>query len=139
MNSTQTIQSRVYEGQTLYTLARLVRASGALVTQSDVTGNYTVTVYRYNNSTPGTAVYTDSSVLVSSTIFDTLQTDGYWDVDATGYNFRHSFVVGGSLPEFQGGNTYVAEYTIPLSSPTETIYVRHKFELAPILSATASI
>lgn len=113
----------IFENQDVWTVARVTRSSGAQLLQGsigadsvapisyyiyDVTdGSVAATAnYAYNTSTGLTA---DTSLAKASVVFDTLQTDGYWTGDTTGYNFRHK-IDGANFPE--GGRRYRIEYKI---------------------------
>ena len=74
----------VPEDSAFAVLAR-VHANGANITQADVT-SMTYSIYPIQNDT----AHTDAAALtVSDLIYDTLQKDGRWTKDSTGYNLRH--------------------------------------------------
>jgi len=72
-----------------------VTMNGANITQSDVT-TINRKIFDLDGATPETAI-DDTAVAVSSVVFDTLQTDGRWTKDGTGYNFRNS-IAGAEFP-----------------------------------------
>jgi hypothetical protein len=117
----------IYENQDVWSVARLVRPNGVKIETSDVTAANSanpIMVYIYDitegstevikyGHTAGTGITADTSLAKASVLFDTLQTDGYWSGDTTGYNFRHK-VAGSNFSE--GGKRYRIEYAIQTSS-----------------------
>ena len=63
-------------------MARVQGNSGVNITQATISS-----ISRKTYRQGGTLISTDALV-VADTIFDTLQTDNGWDVDAEGYNFK---------------------------------------------------
>lgn len=99
------LRCTVWENQSLVVFARIANISGDYITQATITsiagGTYDLD--------DGSAVAT-FSVVVGSSVFDTLQTgDARWTVDSTGYNFRHT-VPGTALPE--GDKRYQVEIVL---------------------------
>jgi hypothetical protein len=84
------ITGYVFVGGSAVTLARIEKADGTALVQADVS-SITYTVYQLPVGESPAAVegHTDAPLVIEDVIFDTLQTDGYWTADATGYNFRH--------------------------------------------------
>jgi hypothetical protein len=68
------------------------------------------------------------SLLVANCIFDTLQTDPIWTVDAIGYNFRHVLDVSAHPAFAIAGRRYLIEYQL---TPTagQTILVRFRLSV----------
>lgn len=66
-------------------MSRVTGNAGAAITQASLT-SITLDVYSEHD---GSAVAEDVDVTISSTVFDTLQTDARWTKDSTGYNFRY--------------------------------------------------
>lgn len=96
----------IWEGGDACLMAR-VTLNGSNVTQASLT-SITRKIFDLDGDTPTTAIDT-ATPAVASTIFDTLQTDGRWTVDETGYNFRNT--IGGA--EFPDPNhTYRVEYRL---------------------------
>ncbi len=96
-------------------LARIVGQDGDNILQSDV-NTIVYTVYLLDDQDPNTRTpvtgHTDVSLTVADIIFNTLQTDAIWTVDATGYNFRHVLDVS-SNPAFAiAGRRYLVEYQL---------------------------
>jgi len=73
---------KVNEDSSFSVMGRVVVA-GTLWTQASVSG-ITYKVFNASN-----AEVSSGTLTVSSVVFDTLQTDGRWDIDSVGYNFRH--------------------------------------------------
>lgn len=85
-------------------MARVVGPTSAAITQAAVS-SITCAVFDLDGDSPSSAVATPS-IVVASTVFDTLQTDGRWSVDSTGYNFRYDaaasiFATGGHRYRFE--------------------------------------
>lgn len=84
-----------------------VYQNGNLITQAGIS-TITCTVRRYNKATGAvTETLTDASLTVSSTVYDTLQTDARWTQDSTGYNFAYSV----SQAAFPGPDEYAIVFT----------------------------
>ena len=74
----------VYEDSAFSILAR-VNANGSNVTQADVSA-IEYQIFPTNSTTAHT---TATPLTVSSVVHDTLQSDGRWTRDVTGYNWKH--------------------------------------------------
>ena len=85
MGATDIIRGYVWEDGDVTCLARAT-LNGSNITQA-VISSIARKVFDLDSTTPTTAV-DSSSVTVASSVFDTLQTDGRWSKDSTGYNFR---------------------------------------------------
>jgi hypothetical protein len=110
MASAADIQGTVFKNGSATLLARVVGADGSAITPSDV-ASAKYTVYRLDEDDPdaGTPIpgHTDVAIApVSSLIFDTLQNDALWDVDSTGYNFKHVLDVSANPAFAAAGRTY---------------------------------
>ena len=88
--SADLVRGSCWEGCNFTCMARMEGADAAAITQSSVS-SIDGKVFDKNSSTDtGTTL----TVAVATSVFNTLQTDARWDVDATGYNFRFT------LPDF---------------------------------------
>lgn len=103
MATTDIIRGSAYEDCDVACLAR-VTLNGTDATQAAIT-SIARKVFDLDSTTPTTATSTSAPV-VASTVFDTLQTDGRWTADETGYNFRDT--VAGSV--ITDGHRYRIEY-----------------------------
>jgi hypothetical protein len=88
-----TIRGEVFEGCNPVVVARIPTADGTNLVRDDLNGSsgqeIEYSIYDLDGDTPGTAIHT-GTLNKTAVIFDTLQTDGYWDSeDEFGYNFRH--------------------------------------------------
>lgn len=84
-------------------------------TQAD----YSAIEWRVLNADDSTQYNAGGSLTVSSVVFDTMQTDGRWVEDDTGYNFRHT--IAQTVLTAQGG--YVIEYTFTTADSREHVEV----------------
>ena len=114
------IHGVVFKNGSATLLARVVGAGGAAITQATISAiKYTIYLLDANDPDAGTAVdgHTDVAVSpVSSVIFDALQTDDLWDVDATGYNFKHQLDVSTNALFSTAGRWYKIVVTITPAS-----------------------
>lgn len=111
------IRGEVVEGADATVVARVPTADGTSLVQGDngeSTGTEVdYTIYDLDGDTPGTPI-TTGTLDKTAVVFDTLQTDGWWDsTDEDGYNFRHT-ISASDLP----GDAHRAkvEYSITTTS-----------------------
>lgn len=112
-------------------LARLVDQVGAYVVPADIRAiHYTVYLLDGRNPDSRTAVtgHAGASLAAADVVFDALQTDPIWTVDAIGYNFRHVLDVSAHPAFAIAGRRYLIEYQL---SPTagQTILVRFRLNV----------
>lgn len=125
------VYGTVFKNGSAILMARVVDEDGSAITQSDI-DSATYTIYLVDDSDPDsqTAVtgHTDESLTVADVIYDSLQDDELWDVDATGYNFRHVIDVSENEAFAVAGRAYrvVAELT---PSSGQKILVRFKLHV----------
>ncbi len=96
MASATDISGSVFKNGSATLLARVVGADGTPVTQASIASAvYSIELLDENDPDAGTAVagHADVAIGVADLIYDTLQTDALWDVDSTGYNFKHTLDV----------------------------------------------
>ena len=109
MNSASDIIGTVFKNGSATLLARVVGADGTPVNQADI-ASVQYGVYLLDNDDPDAETVVTGhdgvSIGVSSLIFDTLQTDSVWDVDETGYNFKHVLDVSANQAFAVAGRTY---------------------------------
>jgi hypothetical protein len=82
----EAITSGTVPEDTAFTVLARIVVDGA--TTGAQTAMDSVTWAAYNDADLGTEV-ASGALVVGTVLYDTLQTDGRWDEDATGYNFRH--------------------------------------------------
>ncbi|OHB83809.1 MAG: hypothetical protein A2V98_19920 [Planctomycetes bacterium RBG_16_64_12] len=90
-------------------LARVVGALGTPVTQANVaSAKYTAYLLDENDPDTATAItgHTGVAVPIASLVYDSLQNDDLWDVDDTGYNFKHVLNVTANQAFAAAGRTY---------------------------------
>jgi hypothetical protein len=92
----------IWEDSVAYVMARVVGEDGSNITQASINAIACEVLKKDDGTTVATP-----SITVSDVVFDTLQTDGRWTEDATGYNFRHALVVA-SFPD--PDTTYRVQY-----------------------------
>ena len=106
----ETAKITIYEGQDPTTAARVVDQYGEVLVASDLSGDLVdLKVYDMSTGQPTQVANVDD---ISGTI-GALTVDGLWTIDATGYNFKHTFDSGAYL---KGGKTYNLEYTLHTDS-----------------------
>jgi len=106
MAATDITETIIWEDCDACCMAR-VTLNGSNITQSAISA-ITRKIFDLDGSTPTTAEST-TALTVASVVFDTLQTDGRWSKDTTGYNFRDT--IGGiNFPA--PDHDYLVEYKI---------------------------
>ena len=106
MSCCDSIEGCVAEDSTFSVMAR-VQVNGTTAIQSDFSS---ITFKAWNENDRDT-VHTSGTLTVANVIFNALQTDGRWTLDATGYNFRHD--IGSGV--FTDPGNYRIEYTCNLT------------------------
>jgi hypothetical protein len=101
MAATDIEQAQIWEDNDCTCMARFT-VNGSNGTQSDI-ASVSRKIFDRKSGTSGNA----SALTVASVVFDTLQTDGRWTKDTTGYNFRDR-IAGTNFPT--GDTRYVIEY-----------------------------
>lgn len=104
--SCETVTGCVAEDSTFAVMLRL-QVDGVNATQSVLSA---ITWKAWDEQNTGT-VHASGTLTVSSVVFDTLQTDGRWSADATGYNFRHDI----TQATFTDPGRYLIEYAVTMT------------------------
>lgn len=128
------------EGVWRTTVARIASPLGTALQQSDV-DSVTLRIWKRSGTTDDSTQLAELDIAVSDCIFDTLQTDGWWDVtlaSGAGYNFRHTLKPGDEASGLQntmlsGGTTYELEYEVSTFA-YGPMFVLHTAAVEPILS-----
>jgi hypothetical protein len=109
MGNAADIFGTVFKNGSATLLARVVGTNGTPIQQAQIaSAQYGVYLLDHDDPDAATAVlgHDGVSINVSSLIFDTLQTDGAWDVDQMGYNFKHVLDVSTNGAFTEAGRTY---------------------------------
>ncbi len=104
--SCETVTGCVAEDSTFAVMLRL-QVDGNNATQAVLSS---ITWKAWDEKDTATA-YASGTLTVSSVVYDTLQTDGRWSADATGYNFRHDI----TQATFTDPGRYLIEYTVTMT------------------------
>lgn len=132
MPDAQDIYGTVFKNGSATLLARVVGADGSAIQQADLaSAKYTIYLLDDTDPDSGTAVtgHTDVAVAVADLIFDTLQNDNLWDVDATGYNFRHVLDVSANQAFATAGRHYRIVFEL---TPTSGQVILVRFQVHAI-------
>jgi len=107
MSNTPT-KATIYENTGLTCMARITGEDAANITQSDIS---TIGLKIFADDSTTEAV--DTSLTVADVVFDALQTDSRWTVDATGYNWKFE-IPSTAFPD--GDVSYRCEFKFTPSS-----------------------
>jgi len=80
------IEGTVFEDGSAWILLRVVGQDGEEITQASLS---TIT-YAVTDLADDSEIVAATAVAISSTVYDTLQTDARWSADDDGYNFAHA-------------------------------------------------
>ncbi len=118
----------VFEDGSGSLMARVKGVDGDNIVRADIT-SITCAVF----DAGGTSVATPT-VVVATSVFDTLQTDARWspDIDTTGYNFRHDM----PATTFTAGGRYTVEYKFtPASGADYVFWVKFRLAAQAVLTS----
>jgi hypothetical protein len=104
-----------FKNGTATLMARIVGADGANITQADI-ATIKYSVYLLDDQDPDARApqtgHAQITLPVYQVVYNSLQTDATWTVDAVGFNFRHVLDVA-NFPAFAiAGRRYLVEYTL---------------------------
>lgn len=121
-------QGQVFKNGSATLLARIVGKDAANVAQADIS-SAVYSIYLLDEDDPDSRTvvsgHDEASLAVADIIYDTLQTDAIWSVDATGYNFSHVVDVSTDTAFEIAGRDYLVEFTLtPVTG--QVIIVRFK-------------
>jgi hypothetical protein len=115
MADARDIDGSAFKNSSATLMARIVGAAGVNIARSDVVAvRYTVFLLDDQDPDARTAItgHEDAALAVSGAIFDSLQIDPMWTVDAFGYNFRHVLDVSTHQAFAVAGRRYLVEYRL---------------------------
>lgn len=119
MPSADIVQQTVWQGGNAQNLSQVYGNAGTAVTQASLAS------IEYRLFEKDGAVVTNPTYLtIASVIYNTLQTDGRWTRDTTGYNFLHTVT---HLELAEADTTYVAEYRA--TDTSGNVFILGRFEL----------
>ena len=105
-------------------MARIVDSAGAYIQQSGVSA-IKYSIYELDPCRPDNVAAVTGhdavSLIVSSVVYDTLQTGGLWTIDAVGYNFRHQISVNQNEAFPKAGTLYQVRYELTPTTGQKSI------------------
>jgi hypothetical protein len=112
-------------------MARIVGPNAVNITQADI-ATIRYSVYMLDDQDPDGRIpvlgHSQITLPVYQVVFNSLQTDATWTVDATGYNFRHVLDVSTNPAFAVAGRRYLIEYALtPLTG--QVILVRFRINV----------
>lgn len=115
------LQSWGWRDGSLLVMGKLLGNAGATVTQASLS-SITMSVFDMDDNDDQVGV--DTSLTISSTVYDSLQDDEPWDTDnGAGYNFRYT-IAGSFFPT--GGHRYWIEFEfVPVSGDSIIGVIEH--------------
>ena len=109
------VRGKVFRHGSAVLMARVVNAFGQDLNQASVS-TIEYTIYELTTDDPSglSAVtgHSGVSLTVGDVIYDTLQDDESWTVDAEGYNFRHEIDVSTNEAFPDAGKVYQVRYEL---------------------------
>ena len=131
MTNASDIYGSVYERGSAVLLARVARVDWQPIQSSDLASiTYSVSGFdRCTNQYQPVAGHSAVSLAIGDVIYDTLQTGPPWDVDDTGYNFRHEIDVTSDEAFPVAGTIYQARYEM---SPVSGQKIVFRYQLQAI-------
>ena len=128
MAETMDIYGTAFKNGSATLMARIVGATGVNIAQADIAA-IRYSVYMLDDQNPdGRALFAGHSQVVLpvyQVVFNSLQNDATWTVDAIGYNFRHVLDISAHPAFAVAGRRYLIEYALtPLLG--QTILVRYR-------------
>lgn len=103
MEPSDIIETKAFEDNSLFIMARIRNHAGENLQQADLNG---VTCQVYDDTDE---LVNSPTITVAGTVYDALQTtDPRWEADSTGYNFAF-MVPAASFPS--GGESYLVKFT----------------------------
>ncbi len=109
------VHATVFRNATAIFMSRVENASGQAITQASI-ASIRYAVYAIDGNDPDmlsvVAGHDNVTLNESDVVFDTLQTDEAWTVDATGYNFRHELDVSQNEAFSKAGGIYQVRYEL---------------------------
>lgn len=128
MSEAAEIHGVVFKNGSATLLARVVGADGLPVTRSQITAaRYTVALLDDGDPDAATPVegHVSVPVQVAGLLFDSFQMDALWELDATGYNFRHVLGLDAGPPFPRAGRNYRVTFELdPASGPVVLVRFR---------------
>ncbi len=125
MASAKDIQGTAFQNATAAFLARVEDSSGSQLTQANVSAvSYTVSEVDNDCGDRSPAVVGHENVSLSKTdvVYNTLQTDTTWTVDAIGYNFRHELDVSQHEAFAKVGQVYQVRFEVTPTSGQKIVF-----------------
>ena len=128
MASAQDTYGTVFKNGAAILLARVVGTDGSPLVASDASAlQYSVLELDECRPDQQTAIdgHDDVTLSIGESIFDTLQTDSLWTLDATGYNFRHEIDVSSDEAFPKAGVSYQVRYQLTPVSGQKVVFRFH--------------
>lgn len=115
MAETRNIEGNAFKNGSAILLARVVGAGGAAIVRTDIAAiRYTIALLDDDQPDQRTTVegHDDIALSVNDALFNSLQLDAMWTVDAVGYNFRHVVDVTTHPAFATAGRRYLVEHRL---------------------------
>lgn len=125
MAGAKDVQGTVFQNATATFMARVETSAGANLVQANVDSiKYTVSVVAKGDLSAKNTILGHENVALDNTdvVYDVLQNDATWTVDAVGYNFRHEIDVSQFEAFPVAGETYQVRYEVTPTSGQNIVF-----------------